>query len=424
MYVERLLLYCPAAPYAFDLRSIKAITIRRMPLPRWQKGLLALGTVAALAAHDPQGRSGSESMNNAATPTIGRAPFGRLADGRPVEMFTISSGRGLTIRTIPYGAAIVSLRIPDRNGVEDDVVLGFDSLDGYISRNAYFGVVVGRYGNRIAHGRFTLDGRTYALATNNGPNHLHGGVKGFDKALWSAEPFERDGAAGVAYTHVSPDGDEGYPGTLSVRVTYTVSATNELKVDYEATTDKATPVNLTQHSYFNLAGDRSTDVLGHEMTLDADRYTPVDDTLIPTGELAPVEGTPFDFRRPMLIGARIDGSHPQLRIAKGYDHDFVLTGWMPGPNRLPRRAARVVEPTSGRTMEVSTTEPGVQFYSGNFLDGSITGKSGRAYGRRHGFCLETQHFPDSPNHPNFPSTILRPGETYRSTTVFAFGVVR
>jgi aldose 1-epimerase len=363
-------------------------------------------------------------MNNAAAPTISRAPFGRLADGRPVEMFTISSGRGLTIRTMPYGAAIVSLRVPDRHDVEDDVVLGFDTLDGYISSNAYFGVVVGRYGNRIAHGRFTLDGRMYALATNNGPNHLHGGVKGFDKALWASEPFERDGAAGVVYTHISPDGDEGYPGTLRARVTYTVSAANELTVDYQATTDKATPVNLTQHSYFNLAGDRSPDVLGHELTLDADRYTPVDETLIPTGELAPVDGTPFDFRRPTPIGARIDGSHPQLEIAKGYDHDFVLNGWTPGANRSPHHAARVVEPTSGRTLEVATTEPGVQFYSGNFLDGSITGKSGRTYGRRHGFCLETQHFPDSPNHANFPSTILRPGEIYRSTTVFAFGVVR
>jgi aldose 1-epimerase len=363
-------------------------------------------------------------MNNAAGPTIRRASFGQLADGRPVDMFTISSGHGCTIRTMPYGAAIVSLRVPDRRGVEDDVVLGFDTLDGYISRNQYFGVVVGRYGNRIAHGRFALDGRTYALATNNGPNHLHGGVKGFDKALWSAEPFEQDGAAGVVYTHVSPDGDEGYPGTLRVRVTYTLSAANELKVDYEATTDKATPVNLTQHSYFNLAGDGSSDVLGHELTLDADRYTPVDETLIPTGELAPVEGTPFDFRQPTLIGARIDGTHPQLKIANGYDHDFVINGWTPGPSHSLHRAARVVEPTSGRTLEVSTTEPGVQFYSGNFLDGSTTGKSGRAYGRRHGFCLETQHFPDSPNHPNFPSTILRPGETYRSTTVFAFGVVR
>ena len=283
-------------------------------------------------------------------------------------------------------------------------------------------MVVGRYGNRIANGRFTLDGRTYALATNNGPNHLHGGLKGFDKVVWVAEGFERGGSVGVTYRHVSPDGDEGYPGRVEVRVSYTLSPSNELAVDYEATTDRPTPINLTQHSYFNLAGDASGDVLGHQLTIDADRFTPVDATLIPTGELAPVAGTPFDFRQPTTIGARIAADHPQLKTGNGYDHNFVLNGWSPGSSQALHHAARAVDPGSGRTLDVATTEPGVQFYSGNFLDGTVVGKSGRAYGRRHGFCLETQHFPDSPNHPAFPSTILRPGDTYRSRTVFTFGV--
>lgn len=373
--------------------------------------LVAALALAAVAAPGCGGR-----------PSLTRAPFGRLADGSPVDIFTLTSGHHLTLRTIPYGAAIVSLQVPDRAGRIDDVVLGFDTLDDYVARNRYFGVVVGRYANRIANGTFTLDGRTYALAKNNGPNHLHGGVKGFDKALWLAEPFERAGAVGVVYRHVSPDGDQGYPGTLNARVTYTVSTSNELTVEYESTSDKATPVNLTQHTYFNLSGDESGDVLGHELTLDADRYTPVDETLIPTGALSPVEGTPFDFRRAARIGARIEADHPQMRIGKGYDHNFVLNGWSAEAASQLRHAARVFDPASGRTLHVSTTEPGVQFYSGNFLDGRVAGKAGRMYSHRHGFCLETQHFPDSPNHPDFPSTILRPGHRYQSKTVFAFGV--
>jgi aldose 1-epimerase len=328
----------------------------------------------------------------------------------------------MEVRTMPYGAALVSIRVPDRNGKADDVVLGFDALDDYVTKNRFFGVVAGRYANRIAKGRFTLDGTTYTLATNNGVNHLHGGVKGFDKVVWNAEPFARDGRAGVVYSHTSPDGDQGYPGALNVRVTYTLSPSNALTVDYEATTDKATPINLTQHTYFNLSGEGSGDVLGHELTIDADRFTPVDDTLIPTGELAPVAGTPFDFRQPTAVGARIGVDHPQLKAGNGYDHNFVLN--RPAGSTDLQHAARIVDPKSGRTLDVSTTEPGVQFYSGNGLTGAVAGKSGHVYQRRAGLCLETQHFPDSPNELQFPSTILRPSGRFQSKTVFAFGAMK
>ena len=351
-----------------------------------------------------------------------RAPFGQV-DGKPIYLYTLTNANGMEVRAMSLGATIVSLRARDRAGVSDDVVLGFDAIEGYLADEPYFGAIVGRYGNRIAKGRFTLDGKTYRLATNNGPNHLHGGVKGFDKVVWDAAPFDRDGQSGIVFTHTSPDGDEGYPGTLSVTVTYTLTPANELLVDYEATTDKATPVNLTQHSYFNLAGAGSGDILGHQLTIDADRYTPVDATLIPTGALAPVDGTPFDFRRPAAIGARIDADDPQIHNGSGYDHNWVLTAPPAGAPAL-RHAARVEDPKSGRTLDVSTTEPGVQFYTGNFLDGTLTGKSGHVYKRRAGLCLETQHFPDSPNQPNFPSTILHPSERYQSKTVFAFGVTK
>jgi aldose 1-epimerase len=349
-----------------------------------------------------------------------RAPFGQV-DGKEVFLYTLTNTHGMEVRAMSYGATIVSLRVPDRNGQSDDVVLGFDAIDGYLAVEPYFGAVVGRYGNRIAKGRFTLDGQTYQLATNNGANHLHGGVKGFDKVVWAAEPFNRDGQSGVVFTHTSPDGDEGYPGTLNARVTYTLTPANELIVDYLATTDKATPINLTQHSYFNLAGAGTGDILNHQLTLDADRFTPVDATLIPTGDLAPVEGTPFDFRRATKIGARINADHPQLKYGTGYDHNWVLTRPDEGARQPAlHHAAKLEEPESGRTLDVSTTEPGVQFYTGNFLDGTLTGKSGRVYKQRYGLCLETQHFPDSPNHSGFPSTILRPGERYQSRTMFAF----
>lgn len=351
-------------------------------------------------------------------PPAAREPFGTMPDGQNVERFRLTNAGGMVVEAIGYGGIITSLRVPDRDGTMADVVLGFDSLEAYLGEHPFFGALIGRYGNRIANGRFTLEGQPYTLAKNNGPNHLHGGVRGFDKVLWHAEPVAGQNA--IAFTRTSPDGEEGYPGNLSVRVTYTLTDRHELIVEYHATTDKATPVNLTQHSYFNLAGHASGDILGHQLMLNADRYTPVSETLIPTGELSAVEGTPFDFRQPTSIGARINEAHPQIKNGLGYDHNWVLNGTA-GEMRL---AARVVEPTTGRTLEIATTEPGIQFYSGNFLDGSISGKGGAKYAHRTGFCLETQHFPDSPNQPSFPSTILRPGEEYRTRTVFTFGVER
>ena len=352
------------------------------------------------------------------SPRISTAPFGRMPDGTRVEGFTIRNARGAWMHVITYGAIITSLRTADRNGHVDDVVLGFDNLESYLGDSPYFGAIVGRYANRIAKGRFTIDGRTYQVPLNNGPNSLHGGTRGFDKVVWKVKSFQNDSAAGVVLTHVSPDGDMGYPGRLDVRVTYTLNDSNELVVDYLATTTKPTPVNLSQHSYFNLAGDGSGDIRGHLLQLDASRYTPVDSTLIPTGELASVGDTPFDFRTPTTIGARIGNRDEQIQFGGGYDHNFVLDD---RGNGEPRHAARVVEPTTGRTLDVYTDQPGIQFYTGNFLDGSIRGKAGRTYARRFGFCLETQHFPDSPNQPAFPSTILRPAERYQSRTVFRFG---
>ena len=352
--------------------------------------------------------------------SVARADFGRTADGQKVELFTLTNAHGIEVRAINYGGIIVSLRVPDRAGHLGDVVLGYDSLDGYLKATPYFGAIVGRYGNRIAKGAFTLEGRTYKLVTNNGPNHLHGGTRGFDKVVWKADPFDGPSGVGVVLTYTSPDGEEGYPGTLNARVTYTLTDRDELSFEYFATTDKATPINLTQHSYFNLAGEGTRDVLDHQLTIDADRYTPVDATLIPTGKLASVAGTPFDFRKATAIGARIEEKDEQIMRGGGYDHNFVLNRKGPGLARV----IRLTEPTSGRVIDVSTTEPGVQFYSGNFLDGSVTGKSGHVYRRRYGLCLETQHFPDSPNHPSFPSTILRPGGEYHSKTVLAFSTER
>jgi aldose 1-epimerase len=377
--------------------------------------LFVLG--AAVLAQAVVGGNGGQSSNSKGIKRgVSNAAFGSTKDGQAVELYTMINNSGVEVRAMTYGAIITSIRVLDRSGALGDVVLGFDTLNGYLADSPYFGAVVGRYGNRIAKGQFTLDGRTYKLAANNGPNHLHGGVKGFDKRMWSARPFDTPAGVGVTLTRTSADGEEGYPGNLKASVTYTLTDKNELMIKYEATTDKATPVNLTQHTYFNLAG--SGDILGHELMLNADRYTPVDATLIPTGELASVQGTPFDFRKPTRIGARIAQPDPQLKNGNGYDHNWVLnrTG-----NGL-QQAARVFEPGTGRTLDVATTEPGIQFYSGNFLDGTLTGKRGTVYKFRSALCLETQHFPDSPNHPNFPTTTLKPRATYASQTVFTFGV--
>jgi len=351
--------------------------------------------------------------------SVGKQAFGETPDGVAVELYTLTNADGVEVRAMTYGGIILSLKVPDREGDLGDVVLGYDTLEGYLKVSPYFGSIIGRYGNRIAKGKFTLDGEEYTLATNNGPNALHGGVKGFDKVVWQAESFQKDDRVGIVFSYTSPDGEEGYPGTLEATVTYTLTDANELVFEYHAVTDEATPVNLTQHTYFNLKGDGSGDILGHELLLNASHFTPVDETLIPTGEVRSVEGTPFDFRTPTAIGARIDADDEQIRFGGGYDHNFVLDREAaPGL----AQAARVYEPTSGRVMEVSTTEPGVQFYSGNFLDGSITGKGGHVYEHRTGLCLETQAYPDSPNHPEFPSTILRPGEEYSSRTVYTFSV--
>ncbi len=362
-------------------------------------------------------------------PTVTEREFGTLPDGRVVHVFTLTNTSGIEIRVIDYGGIILSIMAPDRNGDFGDIVLGYDDLSGYLEATPYFGAIVGRYANRIDAGRFTLDGIEYELATNNDPNHLHGGDVGYDKVLWSGTPIETADGVGVTLAYLSPDGEEGYPGTLDVEVDYFLTNGNELVIDYRATTDAPTPVNLTHHSYFNLLG--SGDVLGHELMINADRFTPIDATGIPTGELALVTGTPFDFTESTALGARIDDADEQLVRGIGYDHNFVLVRDDEGASvsaaaSLPQMvsAARVVEPVSGRVLEVETTEPGLQFYSGNFLDGTITGKGGVVYEHRSGFCLESQHFPDSPNQPGFPLTVLRPGEWYRSRTIYRFGVDR
>ena len=349
-------------------------------------------------------------------------PFGMTADGTPVDVYTLTNAHGLRLRAMTYGGIVTSLEVPDRQGQLVDVVLGYDSLESYVKRSPYFGAVVGRYGNRIAKGRFGVGGREYSLALNNAPGGnkcaLHGGIRGFDKVVWKGEGLVQDGAQGVRFTYLSKDGEEGYPGNLDVSVTYLLTNSNEWQVVYELRTDKATPVNVTQHSYFNLKGEGSGDILGHELKIVASNYTPVDAGLIPTGTLAPVSGTPFDFTSFQPIGARVNDHHEQLAFGGGYDHNWVLDDCADGKMTC---AAELRDPASGRVMTVFTTEPGIQFYSGNYLDG-LAGRAGRIYGKHGGLCLETQHFPDSPNHPNFPTTILRPGEKFRSTTVYRFSV--
>lgn len=348
-----------------------------------------------------------------------KVPFGVTPEGIPVSLYTLENRHGMKVELTDYGAAVVSLWAPDRNGQFADVVLGFSSLKEYLEHPFFFGCTVGRYGNRIAYGRFHIDGEEFVLAQNNGPHHLHGGIRGFDKVVWEAKEISSDHGDGVSFSYLSIDGEEGYPGNLRVNVLYLLTDQNELKIDYTAVTDKKTIVNLTNHSYFNLLGEGNGDILDHELMLNAQFFTPVDETLIPTGELRPVSGTPFDFTRPKPIGKEIGASDEQLFFGKGYDHNFVLK--TKNDNGLGL-VASVHEPTTGRIMEVYSTEPGVQLYTGNFLDGTFKGKKGVAYYSRTGFCLETQHFPDSPNKPNFPSTLLSPGEVYRSTTIYKFGV--
>ena len=355
-------------------------------------------------------QSSDQQLKGKTTMRVEKQAFGATPEGKNVDAYELTNANGLKAKLITYGAILVSLEVPDKTGALGDIVLGYDDLDGYVANNPYFGATVGRVGNRIAKGKFSLDGVDYQLATNDGDNHLHGGIKAFDKVVWDAEPVEKADAVGVKFTYLSKDGEEGYPGNLTCTVIYTLTNQDELKISYEATTDKATPVNLTHHSYFNLAGQGSGDVLGHVLMLNAEEFTPVDATLIPTGELKAVTGTPMDFSTPHTIGERIE------QVEGGYDHNYVLTS-QDGTLAL---AARVIEPTSGRVMDILTTEPGIQFYSGNFLDGTITGKAGKVYPKHFGFCLETQHFPDSPNQPEFPSVILKPGETYTQVTVHKF----
>jgi aldose 1-epimerase len=354
-----------------------------------------------------------------ATPTSGsttKSSFGKTPEGDAVDLYVLTNKNGMEVAITTYGGAVVSIKVPDRSGKLGDVVLGYDSLDGYINDKANLGVLVGRYANRIGHAQFSLDGKTYTLAKNNGENSLHGGVKAFGKVLWKAREVPGKDGQALELSYLSKDGEEGFPGNLKATVVYTLTDSNELRIAYSATTDKTTVVNLTNHSYFNLAGPGSGDILGTQLVIEADKFTPVDSGLIPTGELREVAGTPFDFRKATAIGARIEANDEQIKLGGGYDHNFVLRR---RAGDLISLAARAVEPTTGRVLEVWTTEPGIQFYTGNFLDG-VRGKGGVSYTKRSAFCLETQHFPDSPNQPKFPSVALKPGGRYQTTTVYKF----
>ncbi|MGW0465285.1 aldose epimerase family protein [Streptomyces sp. NPDC003027] len=386
-----------------------------------RRTVMAAGTAAMAAAAAAAGSGQAAAANHyGGAGSAGGRPvrerFGTLADGTRVDRWTVAAG-GTRLRVLSYGGIVQSLEVPDRHGRYANVSLGFERLQDYVSHSPYFGALIGRYGNRIAGGTFTLDGTEHHLPRNDGPNSLHGGDKGFDKRVWDVEPYAEGPDTGLTLRHVSADGDMGYPGTLRVRVDYVLTPRGDFRIQYEATTDRATVVNLTNHTYFNLAGEGNGGILDHTLRIAASRYTPVDSTLIPTGELAKVAHTPFDFRTAKPIGRDIRKADPQILAGNGYDHNFVLDKGLTG---TPRHAVTLAEPVSGRVMKIATTEPGVQFYSGNFLDGSLAGTSGQVYRQSDGLCLETQHFPDSPNHPSFPSTVLRPGQTYRSTTVHSF----
>ena len=344
-----------------------------------------------------------------------KTTFGKMPDGQAIDLYTLTNRNGMEVTITNYGGRVVSLLAPDRAGKVADVVLGFDDLSGYLAENPYFGALVGRYANRIANGEFSLDGVEYHVPRNDGPNALHGGIRGFDKRVWTAHDVTKENPS-LELTYLSKDGEEGYPGNLSVKVVYTLTDNNELQIDYTATTDKETVLNLTNHSYFNLAGQGNGNILNHQLMINADRLTPINSTLIPTGELRPVDGTPFDFRKPAAIVPRINDDNEQLKFGKGYDHNFVVNH----KDTRPVLAARVTDPESGRVMEVLTTQPGMQLYTGNFLDGTIHGKGGKVYGYRSALCLETQHFPNSPNQPNFPSAELKPGQTFHETTIYKF----
>ncbi|WP_309062681.1 aldose epimerase family protein [Streptomyces sp.] len=379
-------------------------------------GAAAAGIAAAAAGTGTaQAAGGTGGTRGGGRPV--KTLFGRLADGTKVHSWSLENG-GTRMRVLSYGGIVQSLEVPDRRGRYANVSLGFDTLEEYVASSPYFGALIGRYGNRIDKGRFTLDGTAYQLSVNDGENSLHGGAQGFDKRVWDVEPFTRGSDVGLYLHHTSVDGEMGYPGTLRAKVTYTLTRDGDWRIDYEATTDKATVVNLTSHVYWNLAGESSGSVHDHELSIAASRYTPVDSGLIPTGELAKVAGTPFDFRRAKPIGRDIRTAHQQVLYGQGFDHNWALDK---GVTARPEHAATLRDPSSGRTLRIATNEPGLQFYSGNFLDGTLVGTGGRVYRQGDGLCLETQHFPDSPNQPSFPSTVLRPGETYRTTTIHSFG---